>query len=394
MEEIQIDNLAPNEAKVVGLKHTFPDPYERERKLDELINAEVDVVAEPSNNNDQLALRCFVDGIHLGYIACELCHLFYPYLDDRGHARARIVRRGRRTCLIVKFMGKRNHNITSEHVFQLRDDEIVVNFSEAETYRGFTFQTFEELRSEYQPMVFYPQNYTLADWSKMLQRFGNCIGAYTSQYAHTPCMEDREQVVDALSTLDSILQNVKPNEQLNRWLDILRDQRSRLVALKETYLGAENYDKIVAEHYTTFLAQCQQWGYFSKYLKKVRLELGEKPTLDQLSDERVRIETEVRQLDPSRTEKLNFLDTHHLGSFVFYARLTRHEVYVLYKHLARMQMLTQWMSQVSGNQPLSLNFVVNGALNVDKLTANQVQADKLYQNSGTFVEHLEMSINK
>lgn len=381
METVAIDNIAPNEGKVVGLKHTYPDAEERVRVMQSLINEEIDVYAEPTNIQDSFALRCLYREKHLGYIACELCHKLYPYLDEQGHTKARVVRMGQRTCLIVRFTGPKFPKPMLDRTFLLKDDDYQISPSESEMFCGYNYRTYCDLRDDYKQMLLFSREQTFDEWTDMLSQLRNIIQSYSSNYQLSPCMEDREQLADIVSIADSVIQNVAPQPETQELLDQILELRNHLAHLNDTYHGAEHYDKIVADHFLVFLRQCYQWQYFKKYWNAIRIKYGDNPSVDALRDEKTRLWNEVLLLDKDRACLLDLCNTNTLGHLAFYARLTRSEVYIFYKYIIRIIMLSQWIQQIVSNEKISLSFVINGDI--------KIQADQIVVNNGTIIEHLD-----
>lgn len=380
MENVAIDNIAPNEGKVVGLKHTYPDAEERERVMQSLVNQEIDVYAEPTNIQDSFALRCLYREQHLGYIACELCKNLYPYLNEEGHTTAKVVRVGQRTCLIVRFTGPKYPKPILDRTFLLRDDDYQISPSESEMFCGYNYRTYCDLREDYKQMLLYSRDHNTEEWKDLLSQLRNIIQSYSRNYQLSPCMEDREQLADIVSIADSVLQNVAPQPETQELLDQIRELRNRLALLNDTYHGAGHYDKIVANHFLVFLRQCSAWQYYMKYWNAIVQKYGDKPSVESLRDEKTRLWNEVVQLDKDRACLLDLCNINTLGHLAFYVRLTRSEVYIFYKYIIRIIMLSQWIQQIVNNEKISLTFVINGDI--------RLQADKVIV-EGDYFNHVD-----
>lgn len=363
-ENPEIDNIAANEGKIVGLKDTYPDDEERAKIIYDLKDQYIEVFADTSNQYDRLAMRCFYEGNHLGYIASESCVQLYPYLDEMGHARAQVVRIGKHSCLIVRFLGVRRMKPELNVKFPLQDDDLDVPFSEAETYLAYSYRNYLEQRELYVAMNLFPNDYTEKEWDDLLGNLNISVTTYLKYFTLTPSIEDREQLHDVMSICDSVLQNLSHKSHLASKLDAIRNVRNQLYAIHHNYMGESHYNEIVAAHYDVFRLQCITFRYANRYLNRLTSLYGDKPTVNDLMAEHKENLKALLSLDPKRSDLRDFSDIKHLGVFVFYQRLNRQDLYIFYKHIFRISLLQQWMRQATCNEELKVDYVLNGSINL------------------------------
>lgn len=356
---LEDDHINENECLVVGLKHTFPDPDEREKMMNALVGEWIELLADPTNVIDQYSILCFYNGRKIGFIAHEFCRKFYNHLDYEGHGKAHIVRLGKRTCLVARLEPIIFPRPGKDHDFPLQDDTHLIPFESSEQSLDHSYQFLKVKMATFRSMLQHTFDYSQDEWVSYLSALLNSLQNFTQYYKPSPCIEDRDHLHEVISFCVSVIKLVEKQLPESDLLPLFDETRRNLQTFKTEYLGNKQYSSIAKQHYDHFLQQALTYRYAERYLRQLK-EICEHPSQEQLKTERSQAVKMLRAIDPIRADFYEFDDIEKMADFIFYCRLSRSELYLLYKYIFRVTLLNQWIQMAASGREIQVEVKVYG----------------------------------